>query len=212
MSIYGEALTITIDVNSYTPISYVDTISASRVTKSGNTMSGPLSMKGNKITSICEPTSNQDAASKNYVHTVAALRVSKRGDTMTGPLSMNSNTITNVADPTGSQDVCTKNYVDLLGNPVLLLHQGRFRLQRTVISLCIHCQAERLLIMAKFSFVACGLKEGLRSGLTAIAESSMLFGHCFICLPAALQSLYFSTDTLLDGHEISCYTRLSFHN
>lgn len=44
---------------------------AARVAKSGDTMSGALSMGGNKITNLGTPTASTDAATKNYVDTAA---------------------------------------------------------------------------------------------------------------------------------------------
>ncbi|RYD84570.1 MAG: hypothetical protein EOP84_05130 [Verrucomicrobiaceae bacterium] len=60
-----------------------------RVLRTGDTMSGPLSMGGNKITSVGTPSAATDAATKGYVdqQTQAGMFVSKAGDTMTGALS-----------------------------------------------------------------------------------------------------------------------------
>ena len=103
-----------------------------------------VSLNSQKITSLADPTSNQDAATKTYVDTqvnnlidgapstlntlneiAAALNdtanfsdtvVLKTGSTMSGPLAMGSNKITGLADPTNSQDAVTINY---LNNTVL---------------------------------------------------------------------------------------------
>ena len=65
-----------------------------------------------KIINVADPTSAQDAASKNYVDTQDALQVTKTGDSMSGALAMGSNKITGLADPTASNDAANKSYVD----------------------------------------------------------------------------------------------------
>ena len=114
MSIYAGATTVAIDVAGYARSTYVDSVSATKVSKSGDTMTEILAMGSNKITGLADPTGIQDATTKNYVDTLGALKIAKGGDTMTGILATSSNRITGVADPTGTQDVATKNYVDLL--------------------------------------------------------------------------------------------------
>ena len=123
MSIYGESV-ITTDVNGYATSTYVDSVSAAKVAKSGDTMSGILNMGGNKIAGVADPTSNQDAATKHYVDTLGSLKLAKAGDTMSGILAMGGNRITGVADPTGTQDVATKKYVDLLESPRYVITSG----------------------------------------------------------------------------------------
>lgn len=65
-----------------------------------------------KIINVADPTSAQDAATKNYVDTQDALQVTKTGDSMSGALAMGSNKITSLADPTASNDAANKSYVD----------------------------------------------------------------------------------------------------
>ena len=50
-------------------------------------MSKELSMYGNKISSVVDPTNAQDAATKNYVDTQNGNYVLKVGSTMTGNLT-----------------------------------------------------------------------------------------------------------------------------
>lgn len=72
------------------------------VQKTGDTMSGILSMGGNRITNVTDPAAAQDAmtlayADANYVNTA--------GDTMTGPLILSG-------DPILALGAATKQYVD----------------------------------------------------------------------------------------------------
>ena len=84
---------------------------------SGTTTSyNSLSMQSHKITDVTDPTSTQDAATKNYVDSANNLKVSKAGDNMTGTLNMGTNKISNVTDPVAVQDAATKNYVDYYDN------------------------------------------------------------------------------------------------
>lgn len=87
---------------------------ATKVSKSGDTMSGVLAMGTNKITGLGNPTANQDAATKTYVDTADALNLPKAGGTMTGAIAMGTNKITGMGDPTNAQDAATKNYIDVL--------------------------------------------------------------------------------------------------
>ena len=91
---------------------YVDTQTALKVTKAGDTMSGALAMGSNKITGLGTPTANADAATKLYVDTQDALKVTKAGDTMSGALAMGNNKITGLGTPTVTTDATTKAYVD----------------------------------------------------------------------------------------------------
>jgi predicted phage-related endonuclease len=70
----------------------------SKVSKSGDTMSGFLVLSGN-------PTENLHASTKQYVDTQDALKVSKAGDTMTGALTL-------AGDPTSALHAAPKQYVD----------------------------------------------------------------------------------------------------
>jgi hypothetical protein len=83
---------------------YADT----KVSKTGDTLSGSIDMGSNKIISLGTPTAGTDAATKTYADT----KVSKSGDTMSGVLDMGSSKITNLGTPTASGDATTKAYVD----------------------------------------------------------------------------------------------------
>ena len=86
------------------------------VRKTGARMTGRINMGGKKITSLAEPTEDQDAATARYVSQYVShlnnVKVSKGGDTMTGPLDMSGEKITRVGDPTDNKDAVTKEYVD----------------------------------------------------------------------------------------------------
>ena len=71
------------------------------IKKTGDSMTGVLSMGANKISVLGEPTLASDAATKAYADT----KVSKSGDTMTGSLTLNGN-------PTSPLHAATKQYVD----------------------------------------------------------------------------------------------------
>ena len=79
-------------------------------------MTGRINMGGKKITSLAEPTEDQDAATARYVSQYVShlnnVKVSKDGDTMTGSLDMSGEKITRVGDPTDNKDAVTKEYVD----------------------------------------------------------------------------------------------------
>ena len=111
MSIYGPTRK--------TSTQNVDTIDHSvYVRKTGARMTGRINMGGKKITSLAEPTEDQDAATARYVSQYVShlnnVKVSKDGDTMTGPLDMSGEKITRVGDPTDNKDAVTKEYVDSL--------------------------------------------------------------------------------------------------
>jgi hypothetical protein len=81
------------------------------------TISNTLSMNTtNKIINLAEPTTSQDASTKNYVDTQSSnTNYLLRNGTlaMTGNLNMGTSyKITNLLDPTLLQDASTKNYVD----------------------------------------------------------------------------------------------------
>jgi hypothetical protein len=71
---------------------------SSYVLKSGDIMTGPLTLNAN-------PTSVNHAATKQYVDTGDSARVLKAGDTMTGLLTLSGN-------PTSNLHASTKQYVD----------------------------------------------------------------------------------------------------
>ena len=93
-------------------------------------MTGRINMGGKKITSLAEPTEDQDAATARYVSQYVSqlnnVKVSKDDDTMTGPLDMRGEKITRVGDPTDNKDAVTKEYVDAQIQHVALHILGRY--------------------------------------------------------------------------------------
>ena len=88
------------------------------VRKTGARMTGRINMGGKKITSLAEPTEDQDAATARYVSQYVShlnnVKVSKDGDTMTGSLDMSGEKITRFGYPTDNKDAVPKEYVDAL--------------------------------------------------------------------------------------------------
>jgi len=71
-----------------------------------------LNMSTFKITNVVNPTSAQDAATKDYVDTSVSAALPLAGGTMSGAIAMGTNKITGMGEPTALQDAATKNYVD----------------------------------------------------------------------------------------------------
>jgi hypothetical protein len=68
----------------------------------------------NKIINVLDPTSAQEAATKNYVDTQSTNTnyLLKTGGTMTGNINLNTKQINNLGIPSQANDAATKNYVD----------------------------------------------------------------------------------------------------
>ena len=100
-----------------------------------DTLTGNLDLGNNSIVNVTDPSSNQDAATKNYVDTEIAtfspetdhsLLTNLTADdhpqyllangtrALTGNLNLNNNKIINLATPTLSGDAVTKEYIDNL--------------------------------------------------------------------------------------------------
>lgn len=90
---------------------------ATKVSKSGDSMTGALAMGGNKITGLGTPTATTDAATKSYVDTERDTRLALSGGTMTGNIVMGANIITSTSTPVSNDDLTRKGYVDsILGS------------------------------------------------------------------------------------------------
>ena len=92
----------------------VTTSIATKLPKSGGTMSGAIAMGTSKITGLGDPTANQDAATKTYVDGRTTANVAKAGSTMSGNLDMGSNKVTGLGTATATGDATSKAYVDNL--------------------------------------------------------------------------------------------------
>ena len=76
-------------------------------------LTGDLDAGGNTVSNLIDPTSNQDAATKNYVDTELSTKIDSDGTVaMAASLDMGTNQINNVVDPTSDQQAATKKYVD----------------------------------------------------------------------------------------------------
>ena len=91
---------------------YVDDGLKLKVDKTGDTMSGPLSMNDGKIWDLASGTLDNNAVNKKYVDDADNLKLVKTGGTLLGELSMDDNKITDLATPTSNTDAATKKYVD----------------------------------------------------------------------------------------------------
>lgn len=89
---------------------------ALNVLKTGDTMTGALSMSGNPIHLLADPTGLQDAATKNYVDvsiaTIPTNGLPLTGGAMSGAINMASNFIHNLPSPVAGGDATDKTYVD----------------------------------------------------------------------------------------------------
>lgn len=90
---------------------------ATKVSKSGDSMTGALAMGGNKITGLGTPTATTDAATKSYVDTQRDTRLALSGGTMTGNIVMGANIVSSTSTPVNNDDLTRKGYVDsILGS------------------------------------------------------------------------------------------------
>ncbi len=90
---------------------------ATKLPKSGGTMSGAINMGSQKVTNAGDPTNAQDLATKNYSDTQDALKLNLSGGTMSGTIAMGNNTISGIPSPTANDQVANKAYTDsILGS------------------------------------------------------------------------------------------------
>ena len=91
---------------------YVDDQDNLKLSKSGGTLTGGLSMDDNKITDLGTPTANTHASTKKYVDDQAALKLDLSGGSMTGPLGLGNGRLWDVGTPTLDTNGANKKYVD----------------------------------------------------------------------------------------------------
>ena len=90
---------------------------ATKLPKSGGTMSGAINMGSQKVTNAGDPTNAQDLSTKNYSDTQDALKLNLSGGTMSGTIAMGNNTISGIPSPTANDQVSNKAYTDsILGS------------------------------------------------------------------------------------------------
>ena len=79
-------------------------------------MTGPLSLGGDRLWDVADPTLDTNGANKRYVDNRVAssqnLAVLKAGSTMSGNLNMDDNNITSLGTPTLNNHAVNKSYVD----------------------------------------------------------------------------------------------------
>jgi hypothetical protein len=108
-----------------TKLGYLDNVTSDIQTQlngklnlTGGTLSGPLDLGSNKITTTYTPVNPADLTNKSYVDAAVSgggsAYVRKIGDTMTGNLTMGSNFVKCSADPVANEDLARKTYVDTL--------------------------------------------------------------------------------------------------
>lgn len=85
---------------------------ATKLSLSGGTMTGDITLGANKATSTATPVTDDTLTRKGYVDTQDALKLSLSGGTMSGAIAMGTSKITGLGDPTSAQDAATKTYVD----------------------------------------------------------------------------------------------------
>ena len=75
---------------------------------------GDVDLNSHKLVNVSDPTSLQDAATKNYTDNTFYLNTVALSEIVapTSSLSLNNQKITNLATPTNDQDASTKLYVD----------------------------------------------------------------------------------------------------
>ena len=90
---------------------------AGKLSLTGGTMTGQLSLGANKIVSVADPTLAQDVATKAYVDAADGNGLPLSGGTMSGAIAMGTNKITGLGTPTDAADATTKAYTDsILGS------------------------------------------------------------------------------------------------
>lgn len=139
-------------------------------------------MGTNGITDLVDPTSDQDAATKNYVDDNSinnvvedvtpqlggnldvngnAITSTSNGNIVispdgTGTVDVDSTRITSVADPTGNQDAATKNYVDTRSGTKNRIINGDMRIDQRNGGTTVTLTSSSVYTLDRFSGVAGG--------------------------------------------------------
>ena len=88
-------------------------VMSSKVSKSGDTMTGDLNMGSHKITNLFFPTATLDAVNKNYVDGISAGLLRLDGsNAMIATLNVGGNVVSSFANPVNASDAATKSYAD----------------------------------------------------------------------------------------------------
>lgn len=140
------SVTLSVDTNYVATKTVTDTLSNTKLSKAGDTMSGELDMGSNKISNVSTPTNNSDAATKQYVDTTAAnvdltSRVAKAGDSMSGDLIVNS-TLVAINDTNGSVRVGTTAGPNMRVKPNALESNTDLRIRAGAANVLVHTTSE----------------------------------------------------------------------
>lgn len=87
-------------------------LNASKLSKSGDTMTGILNMSNKRIEAVGAPDSLDDAVRLEDLQNGVALKIDRNGDSMAGDLNMTNYNVKNVKLPTDIDDAASKRYVD----------------------------------------------------------------------------------------------------
>lgn len=91
-------------------------LKTTKVSKSGDTMSGNLDMQQNTVTNVKDPVSDTDVVTLGYFNAnkgdTSGKYLPTAGGTMGGNIDMTGNKIVNVPNPSADTDVSNKQYVD----------------------------------------------------------------------------------------------------
>jgi hypothetical protein len=88
------------------------TASTGTTTLNDLVVNGTVDFTSTALLNVSDPTTAQQAATKNYVDTNDALKLNLSGGTMSGDITMGGNTVTGLGTPSLSTDAATKGYVD----------------------------------------------------------------------------------------------------
>jgi hypothetical protein len=88
------------------------TASSGTTTLNNLVVDGTVDFTSTALLNVSDPTTAQQAATKNYTDTADALKLNLAGGTMSGAVAMGTNKITGLGNPTDNQDAVSKFYAD----------------------------------------------------------------------------------------------------